>query len=136
VLFDGYPRTLAQAEALEGNLRDLGRKLDRVVDFRAPDASLVERLSGRRTCSRCHAAYHVKFAPSKKGAQCEKCGEALVQRTDDLPETITKRLEVYRKDTAGVGERFRAAGIYEEIDADRPIDAVTKDVMERVGKAK
>lgn len=136
VLFDGYPRTLAQAGTLEVTLRELGRTLDRVLDFRAPDAALVERISGRRTCGKCHAAYHVKFAPSTKGERCERCGEALVQRTDDLPETVNKRLEVYRKDTAGVSDRFRKSGIYEEIDADRPIDAVTKDVMERVGKAK
>lgn len=134
VLFDGYPRTTAQAVALDGTLKALGRKIDGVYDLQAPDAVLVERISGRRTCGKCHAAYHVKFAPSRKGEMCEKCGGALVQRTDDELVTVKARLEVYRKDTAGVSEHYRQTGTYELIDSNRPIEAVTSDVLGRAKK--
>ncbi|MBI2920366.1 MAG: adenylate kinase [Planctomycetes bacterium] len=132
VLFDGYPRTPAQAQSLDAALRELGRKISGVFDFQAPDAVLVERISGRRTCGKCQKAYHVKFAPSKAGESCETCGGALVQRSDDKPETVQKRLDVYRKDTAGVGDHYRKAGVYQAIAADGPIGAITEDVLARV----
>lgn len=134
VLLDGYPRTTAQALALDATLKALGRVIDGVFDLQAPDAVLVERISGRRTCGKCHAAYHVKFAPSKKGDLCAKCGGALVQRSDDELVTVKARLEVYRKDTAGVSEHYRKSGTYALIDSNRPIDTVTADVLGRAKK--
>jgi len=134
VLFDGYPRTIGQAQSLDATFRELGRKIDAVLDFQAPDAVLVERISGRRTCGKCNAAFHLKFAPSKKGEMCDKCGGALVQRSDDRPETVQQRLNVYRKDTAGVGEYYRKAGTYAEIAAWRPIEQISSDVLVRVKK--
>jgi len=134
VLFDGYPRTTAQAKSLDGTLGELDRKVAMVFDFQAPDAVLVERISGRRTCGKCQAAYHVKFRPSSKGDACEKCGGALVQRTDDKPETVKARLDNYRKDTAGVGDYYRKSGSYAEIDANRPIDSISADVLGRARK--
>ena len=134
VLFDGYPRTTEQASSLDGTLKELGKKIAMVFDFQAPDAVLVERISGRRTCGKCQAAYHVKFKPSGKGDSCEKCGGALVQRSDDKPETVKARLDVYRKDTAGVGGYYRKSGSYAEIDANRPIDSISADVLGRARK--
>lgn len=134
VLFDGYPRTTAQAKSLDGTLKELGRKIDMVFDFQAPDAVLVERISGRRTCGKCQAAYHVKFKPSGKGESCEKCGSPLVQRPDDKPETVKTRLDVYRKDTAGVGDHYRKTGTYAEIDANRQIASISADVLGRAKK--
>jgi adenylate kinase len=134
VLFDGYPRTAAQAQSLETDLKDLGRTIDGVFDFQAPDAVLVERISGRRTCGMCQAAYHVKFKPSKAGGQCERCGGDLVQRADDRPETVQKRLEVYRRDTAGVGDRYKSKGLYAVVAADREIGAIAAEVMEKARK--
>ncbi|MEK7466512.1 MAG: adenylate kinase [Planctomycetota bacterium] len=131
VLFDGYPRTGVQAVSLDGTMKVLGRRIALVFDFQAPDAVLVERISGRRTCGKCQAAYHVKFRPSGKGELCEKCGGTLVQRSDDKPETVKARLEVYRKDTAGVGEHYRKTGTYAAIDANRPIEAISADVLGR-----
>ncbi|NUN48640.1 MAG: adenylate kinase [Candidatus Brocadiae bacterium] len=131
-LFDGYPRTPAQAQALDGILRDLGRRVDRVLDFQAPDAVVVERIGGRRTCPRCSAAYHVTWAPSRRDGECEKCGGKLEQRSDDRPETVKHRLEVYRRDTRGVSEHYRSSGTYVMIAADREIAAVTADVLEQL----
>ncbi|MCC6737558.1 MAG: adenylate kinase [Planctomycetia bacterium] len=131
VLFDGYPRTTPQAESLDATLKGMGRRIDGAYDLQAPDAVLVDRISGRRTCGKCQAAYHVKFAPSSRGEECGKCGGALVQRSDDKPETVKARLEVYRKETAGVGEHYRKSGTYALIDANRPIDAITADVLGR-----
>ncbi|KAF0245131.1 MAG: adenylate [Planctomycetota bacterium] len=131
LLFDGYPRTGAQAASLDGTLKELGRRVEMVFDFQAPDGVLVERISGRRTCGKCQASYHVKFKASSKGDACEKCGGALVQRSDDRPETVKARLEVYRKDTAGVGEHYRKTGTYAAIDANRPIEAISADVLGR-----
>lgn len=134
VVFDGYPRTKAQARTLDLALAAAERKVNGVYDFQASDEIVVKRISGRRTCGKCQAAYHVSFAPSKKDDQCEKCGGALVQRSDDLPETVLQRLEVYRKDTAGVSDYYRKSGNYAAIDANRPIDVIAADLLTRIKK--
>lgn len=99
-ILDGFPRTVPQAEALAEVLAERGIQLDRVINFRVSREEIVKRLSGRRSCPKCQATYHVEFAPSKTGSFCERCGEALVQRNDDQPEAIETRLRVYEEQTA------------------------------------
>ncbi|HWF61544.1 MAG TPA: adenylate kinase [Nitrospira sp.] len=99
-ILDGFPRTVPQAEALAKVLAERGLQLDRVINFKVSREEIVERLSGRRSCPKCQAIYHVQFAPSKRGDLCERCGEALVQRSDDQREAIGTRLRVYEEQTA------------------------------------
>ena len=99
-ILDGFPRTVPQAEALMKVLAERGLQLDRVINFKVSREEIVKRLSGRRSCPKCQATYHVEFAPSKRGTLCERCGEELVQRSDDQREAIEMRLRVYEEQTA------------------------------------
>ena len=98
-ILDGFPRTVPQAEALTKVLVERGLQLDRVINFKVSREEIVKRLSGRRSCPKCQATYHLEFAPSKRGTLCERCGEELVQRSDDQRETIEMRLRVYEEQT-------------------------------------
>lgn len=118
VVLDGFPRTIPQAEALDRMLQTLGRSVGKVVLFEIPDHELVARLSGRRTCLKCGAMYHVDSAPPKgKSGICDHCGDALVQRDDDKPEVITKRLGVYHQQTAPLAGYYRHKKILVSLDA-------------------
>lgn len=99
VIFDGFPRTEAQAAGLDTMLDGLGRPLSAVLVLRVDDDVIVRRLSGRRACTSCGAVYHLETDPPKKDGICDTCGSALVQRPDDAPETIRRRLAVYREQT-------------------------------------
>lgn len=99
-ILDGFPRTVPQAEALAKVLDERSLHLDQVINFRVPREEIVKRLSGRRSCPKCQATYHVEFAPSRNGNLCERCGEALIQRSDDQREAIEMRLRVYEEQTA------------------------------------
>lgn len=99
-VLDGFPRTVPQAEELNGILTEKGLSLDRVINFRVSRQDIVKRLSGRRSCPKCQSVFHVDFAPPKISGQCDRCGAALVQRSDDKPETIEARLKVYDEQTA------------------------------------
>ncbi|HET9947420.1 MAG TPA: adenylate kinase [Longimicrobiales bacterium] len=128
VLFDGFPRTTAQATGLDEVLGALDRRVDLVVLFEAPDETLVKRLSGRRSCARCGAVYNVHFNPPREEGKCDRCGGELVQRADDAPETVRRRLEVYREQTAPLVSFYERSGArFERIAADRPVDEVYAD---------
>lgn len=130
VVFDGFPRTIPQAEGLDAVLTDLGRSVDRVVVLQADDETLVRRLSGRRTCGQCGAVFNVFFdAPSVEG-RCDRCGaSALEQRTDDAPETVRNRLAVYRSQTAPLIEFYSGRdGVVKHVDGDRSVDVVAADL--------
>lgn len=99
VVFDGFPRTVPQAEALDGVLEELGRQVDRVVVLEADDEVLVKRIAGRRSCPECGSVYNVYFNPPKTEGKCDKCGADLVHRPDDNPETVQNRLDVYKAQT-------------------------------------
>ncbi|OFX23577.1 MAG: adenylate kinase [Anaeromyxobacter sp. RBG_16_69_14] len=98
-LLDGYPRTTAQAEYLERELRSTGQKIDRVVSYEVPEELVVERISGRRSCPKCGAVYHVISNPPRRGALCDRDGATLVQRDDDRPENVKKRMQEYADKT-------------------------------------
>ena len=132
VIFDGFPRTTAQAKALDEMLSRKGMKLDAVILFDVPDEVVVERLSGRRVCPGCGAVYHIKFNPPKEDEICDRCGTKLVQREDDREEVVRNRLEVYRKQTAPLVEYYEGKGILIRLDASRDIEEVYRELRKVV----
>ena len=116
-LLDGFPRTIAQATTLEAKLAERDETIDRVLYFSAPDDVLIRRLSGRRTCPKCKAGFHVDAMPPKTEGICDDCGAELIQRDDDKPETIRNRLEVYTARTAELIDHYKNAGDLTEIDS-------------------
>ena len=120
-ILDGFPRTIAQAEALD----KMNVTIDKVVNIYVPDEKIVERLAGRRSCSGCGATYHVVYNPSKDGVHCTNCGKELTQRSDDKPETILNRLEVYHSQTAPLEEFYRTRGILVDVEGQEELDDTT-----------
>jgi len=127
-LLDGFPRTLAQAEALDRTLAAQGHSIALVLYITAPDQVLIERVSGRRICRTCGESYHIKFHPPQKPGVCDKDGGELYQRDDDKEETVRKRLQVYRQQTDPLVEYYRRKDILVEINGDQPIEAVTAEL--------
>ena len=124
-VLDGFPRTIPQADALGNMLQDAGRSLDAVLLIEVPDAKVVQRISGRRTCGTCGAVYNVYFEPPAKPDLCDACGGALVQRKDDNAETVQRRLDVYREQTEPLVAHYETHGIpVRRIDGDRDVQAV------------
>lgn len=123
-VFDGFPRTVEQARGLEELLARRGEALDRVVVIEVPEAEIVSRLSGRRVCKECGKLYHISFDPPRQEEICDACGGELVQRPDDQPETISRRLAVYREETAPVREYYAGTTGVTAIDGDQPMDDV------------
>lgn len=132
-LLDGFPRTPAQADALDEMLQKLGQKLDAVVNIEVPLDKLMVRLTGRRVCKACGATYHVAFNPSPKGELCGNCGEALIQRADDTEETVKNRLDVYEQQTAPLIDYYTKAGIIKNINGDQDIKKVLEDIAIALG---
>src|SRR5688500_12920065 len=126
-ILDGFPRTLPQAEALDRMLRDISRPIDAVVMFDVADEPIVKRLGGRRSCPKCGAVYNVFFDAPRQEGSCDKCGSELVQRKDDAPETIQRRLNVYREQTAPVLDYYKAGSTpVHTLAGDQPIDQVQR----------
>lgn len=136
-ILDGFPRTVAQAQALAGILQDLGIELDRVINIVVPDAELVARMAGRRVCRNCGATYHTVYNPPRQDGVCNQCGGEIYQRDDDQEETIRKRLTVYVSQTQPLIGYYRQQGLYVEIDGRQDIDRVWQDICDtlRGGKA-
>ncbi len=114
-ILDGYPRTTAQAGYLEAVLRSLGRTLDRVLNYQVAQALLVERMSGRRSCPRCGAVYHVSANPPRKAGTCDRDGTELVLRVDDRPESVAKRLQEYEAKTEPLKRWYHERGALAEV---------------------
>lgn len=129
-ILDGFPRTVEQADALTGILKELGLSLTCVLNINVPAEDLIERAVGRRICRKCGATYHVKFHPPKAEGTCDACGGDLYQRADDSAETMKNRLAVYEESTRPLIEYYRKAGIYKEVDGRQSIDKVTKDLVD------
>lgn len=126
VIFDGFPRTVAQAEALDTMLKTKGRKLDFAIEIRVPDAPIVERITGRYTCGKCGAGYHDKFQKPKTEGVCDSCGGTeFVRRADDNAETVNKRLAAYHDQTAPLLPYYEGKGIYQLVDGTQEISQVT-----------
>ena len=127
-LFDGFPRTVRQAELLEKWLVSHGRKINLVLNLGVPDEVVVARLSGRRTCLACGATYHVLHNPPSKKGICDRCSSAVVQRDDDKEETVRARIETYHRETAPVLNWLRNLGVVQDINANQAIDSVKADI--------
>lgn len=127
-LFDGFPRTLAQAQALDGALGRRGQRVDGVILIDVDRAQLVERLGGRRTCPACNAVYHVSYNPPTVEGICDACGGTLIQRGDDTPEAVEKRLDTYYAVTAPLLEFYKERGLLARVDGSQAIDNVTEAV--------
>lgn len=128
-ILDGFPRTVAQADALKETLRGLGKDLDAVISLEVDADALVTRLTGRRTCRDCGRGYHVAFDPPKVKDICDACGGPLLQREDDREETIRKRLEVYAEQTSPLIDYYRREGLLTSIDGMQDIDVVQERVL-------
>jgi adenylate kinase len=125
-IFDGFPRTLAQAKALDALLASLGRKVDKVVALDVPEDSIVDRISGRRSCESCGQVYHVRYSPAPSSGRCGNCGsDRIVQRGDDQEEKVRTRNAVYLKDTLPILEHYRAQGVVSQIDGTGAVEEVT-----------
>lgn len=131
-LLDGFPRTVAQAQALGRLLVEQGVALDRVVYFEVGEEELARRLTGRRICPRCRAGYHVQFSPPKTEGRCDRCGGELSQREDDRAETVRRRLAVYRTETRPLIEHYEAQGLLRTVPGEGTVDEVQKAVVTAV----
>jgi len=128
-ILDGFPRTIAQAQALDKLLEKKGEKLDAVIEISVPDEEVIKRLSGRRTCSKCGAMYHIEFNPPKVEGKCDKCGGDLYQRDDDKEEVIKSRLKVYHSQTAPLVEYYEKKGLLKKINGVGKIDEIFQEIV-------
>lgn len=128
-VLDGFPRTIAQAEALSASLREKGEALDFAIDVEVPDESIVSRMSGRRACLACGGTYHIVFNPTKKEGICDACGGELSIRPDDMPETVQKRLNVYHEQTQPLIDYYMKEGILRSVDGTQEVEKVFEAIQ-------
>ena len=127
-IFDGYPRTVPQAELLERLLAERGRKVDVVVALEVPLEELVDRITGRRVCGSCGQVYHVRYNPPPPSGRCGRCGGELVQRPDDTEEVVRTRYEEYRRKTEPVLQWYRERGLVREVNGVGSLDEVAAGI--------
>jgi adenylate kinase len=127
-LLDGFPRTIAQAEALDAMLNELGREIDVVINMHVKRENLLARLTGRRICKSCGATYHVVFNPTNAEGVCDKCGGELYQRSDDTEEVVATRLDVNIKQSEPILAYYEQKGLLKTVDGEQAIDKVTSDI--------
>ena len=132
-VLDGFPRTIPQAESLTAALKERGEKMDYAVNVDVPDANIVERMSGRRACLGCGATYHIVYNAPKAEGICDACGEKLVLRDDDKPETVQQRLSVYNEQTQPLIEYYKQEGILAEVDGTQDMEKVFQDIVKILG---
>ena len=125
-VLDGFPRTIPQAEVLDKALTELGDHIDYAIDVNVPDENIIKRMSGRRACLTCGATYHIEHVPPKKEGICDACGNELVLRDDDKPETVKNRLDVYHKQTQPLIDYYTEKNILKTVDG-------TADMMDVFG---
>lgn len=136
VIFDGFPRTVAQADSLGLMLKKRASMIDKVIYFKINPQILTKRLTGRRTCSQCGEIYHVETKPSSKGHICEKCGGSLTHRPDDREEVISERLAQFEKNTGPTIEYYNKQGCLVEVDSEQEPDVVFEQIIKILGLAK
>ena len=134
VIFDGFPRTLKQAEALDEALGKQGKMIDSVVYIKVSEAELVERLGGRWICRQCQTPYHMVNSPPRTPGKCDRCGGELYQRPDDTPETVKERLRVYFTETAPLIDYYNRAGKLLEVGGEGSVDNVRERILEALDK--
>ncbi len=128
-VLDGFPRTIPQAKSLTEALKSQGDKIDFALNIDVPDEAIIERMSGRRACPKCGATYHIVYAAPKTENICDKCGTELIIRSDDKPETVKDRLNVYHQQTEPLIAYYKAAGVLREVDGTQELPKVFEDVV-------
>jgi adenylate kinase len=132
-IMDGFPRTIPQAEGVDQMLREMDKSIEAVVVLDVPDEALVKRLSGRRTCPNCGAVYNVYYDQPKTAEKCDRCGTPLTHRSDDQRDTVVRRLDVYKQQTAPIIDYYKRQGAaIHFVNGDRDIDAVQRDILKIV----
>ncbi len=135
ILFDGFPRTVPQAEGLDAMLADMGSKIDIVLDLAVSDKEVVNRLSGRYFCSSCQATYNYPSKLPKREGICDKCGIALSKRRDDTEEVVKNRLEVYKDQTQPLQDYYRNQSLLKSVNGERDIEAIFNDLVSMLDSA-
>ncbi len=133
-ILDGFPRAVTQAEALEKVFGEQGRKLDHVVSIEVPEEDLVRRLTGRRSCPKCGAMFHVAFSPPEREGVCDKCGGELITREDDREDTIRNRISVYREQTEPLKQYYDDRGLLRPIDGTGTPRDIEGKIAEVIGE--
>ena len=136
VIFDGFPRNLKQAEALDKALLEQGKAVDRVVYIKVSEEELLKRLSGRWICRQCQAPYHAVSSPPRVSGKCDRCGGELYQRPDDTEETVRKRLKVYFAETSPLIGYYTRAGKLLELDGEGSVDEVEKRIIKALRRGR
>ena len=129
-VLDGFPRTIPQANVLEDALTKLGDKIDYAINVDVPDENIIRRMGGRRACTSCGATYHIEHVPPKKEGICDTCGQELVLRDDDKPETVKNRLRVYQEQTQPLLDFYSAKGVLRSVDGTQDMQDVFKAITE------
>lgn len=132
-VFDGFPRTIPQAEALDKALEEMGSKIDFAIDIDVPDENIINRMSGRRACLACGATYHVQFNAPKAEGICDVCGKELVLRDDDKPETVKTRLQVYHTQTQPLIDYYSQKGVLKSVDGTQDVADVFQSIVDVLG---
>lgn len=132
-VLDGFPRTIPQAQVLEDALNKLGDKIDYAVDVEVPDENIIRRMGGRRACLSCGATYHMEHVPPKKEGVCDECGQPLVLRDDDKPETVQNRLRVYQEQTQPLIAFYTERNVLKTVDGTQDMQDVFKAIVGILG---
>ena len=132
-ILDGFPRTIPQAESLTNALNAIEQKMEYALNIDVPDENIIHRMAGRRACVGCGATYHVEFNPPKVANVCDVCGEELILRYDDKPETVTNRLNVYHEQTKPLIDYYDKQGIVHTIDGTQTMEQVFSDIRKILG---
>lgn len=134
-VLDGFPRTIPQAEALDNALKAIDDKIDYAINVEVPGEAIINRMSGRRACVACGATYHIVYNAPKKEGICDICGDKLILRDDDKPETVKKRLDVYHEQTWPLIEYYTKKNILKEVDGTKDMAEVFDAIVDILGKA-
>lgn len=134
-MFDGFPRNIEQAEALDKALSGEAKQIDKAIYIPVATEELVRRLAGRWSCPQCGAVYHETNQPPRQAGVCDNCGSQLYQREDDKPEVVRTRLEVNLKNLEPLLEHYRRPGKLLEVDGERPVDEITRDILRLLQEA-
>ena len=132
-VLDGFPRTIPQAECLDAALAAKGEAIDYAVDVDVPDENIINRMSGRRACVACGATYHIVHIPTKVEGVCDRCGESLILRDDDKPETVKKRLDVYHAQTQPLIDYYTSKNVLKTVDGTQDMEAVFQAIVDILG---
>ena len=132
-VLDGFPRTIPQAESLDAALNAKGEAIDYAIDVDVPDENIINRMSGRRACVACGATYHIVHIPTKVEGICDRCGENLILRDDDKPETVKKRLDVYHEQTQPLIDYYTSKNVLKSVDGTQDMETVFQAIVDILG---